>query len=90
MGQLANSLGKPECGAGADSGESFGSRERAFAPPFVILAQLGLMFLDLRFEITEGLLATGPHGGAGSCRMQRSGGERQIQRTGMLVRARSF
>jgi len=59
--------------AGTNSGERFGGRERAFASPFVIFAQLGLVFFDLGFEFAEGLLATGPHGGAGAGGMQGSG-----------------
>jgi len=59
--------------AGANSGERFGGRERAFASPFVIFAQLGLVFFDLGFEFAEGLLATAPHGGTGAGGMQGSG-----------------
>jgi hypothetical protein len=57
------------------SGERFGAGEGAFAPPLVIFAQLGLVFFDLRFEVAEGLLATGPNRGADARGMQSAIGE---------------
>ena len=58
------------------SRERFGAGERALAPPLVVLAQLGLVFFDLRFEIAESLLATGPHSRPDPGSMQRSARER--------------
>ena len=68
--------GKQRSGADAESRERFGAGEGAFAPPFVILAQLGLVFFDLSFEIAEGFLATGPHARADAGGMQRSARQR--------------
>ncbi len=74
--EVPDTLGNRVSGGGAVSEESFGARERAFAPPLVIFAQLGLVFFHLGLEFAEGFLATGPHGCAAAGGMQRSGWQR--------------
>jgi len=63
-------------GAGADSGESFCAWERAFASPFIIFAQLGLVFFHLGFEIAESFLTAGTDGDRCAGGVQRSGWQR--------------
>ena len=58
------------------SGKNFGARERRLAAPLVIFAQLGLVFFHLGFQLAEGFLAAGSHGGARAGGVQRCGGQR--------------
>jgi hypothetical protein len=58
----------------------------AFPLPFVIVAQLFLVFLNLRFQLAERFLATGTRRGAGAGGMERSRGQRKIQRAGIFIR----
>src|SRR5229473_1710253 len=54
------------------SGKRFHTHAEAFSLPFVIFAQLGLMFFHLRFQFAEGFLATGSDVDSGAGGMQRA------------------
>ena len=56
-----------------ESGKGLLGGAGAFASPFVIFAQLGLVFFDLGFEFAKGSLATGSHGCSCGGGVQRSG-----------------
>src|SRR5438128_2636959 len=52
------------------SGKRFNTYAEAFSLPFVVFAQLGLVFLHLRFQFAEGFLATGSDVDSGAGGMQ--------------------
>src|SRR6266487_1347872 len=52
------------------SGKRFNTHAEAFSLPFVIFAQLGLVFLHLRFQFAERFLATGSDVDSGAGGMQ--------------------
>jgi hypothetical protein len=76
VGRSILNPGRSFGGAGAESGKSFGGGKRAFAAPFVVFAQLGLVFLNLGFQFAEGFLTAGSQGGSCAGGVQRSGGQR--------------
>src|SRR4029077_9380935 len=53
---------------------------RAFAFPFVIFAEQGLMFFYLRFDLVESFFAAGAEVLAGCGGVERAGGKGEIQR----------
>src|SRR5207245_7109516 len=55
---------------GCCSGKRPNTHAEAFSLPFVIFAQLGLVFLHLRFQFAEGFLATGSDVDSGTRGMQ--------------------
>ena len=56
-----------------------------FAFPFVVMAQAGLVFFDLRFQFRESFFAGGANVVGGRGGVNRSGGQRQIQRKSVIL-----
>src|SRR5260370_30295530 len=63
---------------------------RPLSSPLVVFTQPSLMFFHLGFQFAERFLAARSHGRARAGGVQSSGGQRQIQRAGILVRTGSF
>ena len=56
-----------------------------FAFPFVVMAQAGLVFFDLGFQFRESFFAGGANVVGGRAGVNRSGGQRQIQRKSVIL-----
>jgi len=75
----------------SDLGKSLrGAGFGAAALPFVIFAEAGLVFFDLRFDVMEGFFAAGAHVFVACGGLERAGGKREIQRECVFLGAGDF